>query len=76
MMAKTMIEIEKELSRARAKWPSWPTDQIHAAAIVCEEASELIREAVRCRYEGGNPDDLRKAAIHVAATAARFLEGK
>ncbi len=76
MMEKETSKLVRcEMERARAKFPDWPRDGIHAAAIVCEEAGELIRAALRHRYEGGSTEDMREEALHVAATACRFLEG-
>lgn len=82
-------EIGAELDRARELHSAWPTDQIHAAAIVCEESGELIRAAVNHKYQRGlhkvealraiaqklTEDEMRKEAIHTAATAIRFLVG-
>ena len=72
-------EIGAELDRARQLHPEWPRDQIHAAAIVAEESGELIRAAVNYEY-GSDPCvkgylEMRKEAIHTAATAIRFLIG-
>jgi NTP pyrophosphatase (non-canonical NTP hydrolase) len=63
--------IYKEVSRARKLHPDWPSDPIHAAAIVSEEAGELVRAC--------NDLDMTSSldeAVHVAATAIRFLEGQ
>jgi hypothetical protein len=68
-------EIGAELDRARQLHPEWPTDQIHAAAIVCEESGELIRAAVNNGYGNGDEAQMRREAIHTAATAIRFLVG-
>ncbi len=72
----TVGQIDAELDRARAKFPAWPYDPIHQAAIVAEEAGELVRACLRMVYEGGSAGKVRTEALHVAATAARFLEGK
>lgn len=66
-------QIEDELVRAENKFPYWPDDIIHAAAIVNEESGELIRSAVQVTYENGNIEDARKEAIQTAATCIRFL---
>ena len=63
-----------ELARARAKHPYWPTDPVHAAAIVAEESGELVRAALRFSYrEGGEFDDIDKEAVQTAATCLRLL---
>lgn len=67
-------EILSEVKKAQAKFPYWPDDKIHAAAIVNEESGELIRAALQFQYEGGSKDNLRKEAIQTAAMCFRFLE--
>jgi len=64
-----------ELERAKAKFPKWPRDIIHAAAIVGEESGDLTRAAVIAVYENGSETDCQTEAIQTAATALRFLEG-
>ncbi len=67
--------IKAELERAESKHPDWPTDIIHAAAIVGEESGELTRAALQWTYEDGHIDETQKEAIQVAVTAIRFLSG-
>ena len=62
-----------ELARARKKHPKWPPDKIHQAAIVAEEAGELVQAALDARYGGGSLSDIDKEATHAAATAIRLL---
>jgi hypothetical protein len=45
-----MLEIE----RAKKIHPDWPLDVVHAAAILCEEAGELIQAALDFHYGRGN----------------------
>lgn len=66
--------LNEEMERAKAKFPWWPEDQIHAAAIVAEEAGELLRAALQCKYENGSIEKVRKEAIQTATMAIRFLE--
>lgn len=74
--ARAAIEaILLELERAENKFPSWPDDLIHAAAIVGEESGELIRAALQYRYEGGVVEEAEKEAVQVGAMAVRFLKG-
>jgi NTP pyrophosphatase (non-canonical NTP hydrolase) len=63
------------LERASTKHPLWPTDPIHAAAILAEEVGELQREVLQLTYEPakGNPDRVREEALDLAAVALRFL---
>jgi NTP pyrophosphatase (non-canonical NTP hydrolase) len=66
--------IQKELARAKAKFPWWPVDPIHAAAIVNEEAGELIQAALQFTYEEGTHSAMFDEAVQVAAMAIRFIE--
>jgi len=61
-----------ELGSARLKHPHWPADRIHAAAIVAEEAGELVQSTLQTRYEFGDVEKEQTEAIHTAATALRF----
>jgi hypothetical protein len=74
MQKKTAIDcIKAGLEKAEAKHPQFPTDPIHAAAIVVEEAGELQQAALQYVYEKGRGEDLIEEAIHVGAMALRFL---
>lgn len=66
--------MKKELERAKRGRPDWPTDPIHAAGIVAEEAGELVRAAQRVTYEGKPMSELLEEAIQTGAMAARFIE--
>lgn len=66
--------IEKELNSARDKFIYWPTDPVHAAAIVAEEAGELVRAALRYTYEDLSRDEVEREACQTAAMAIRFLD--
>jgi hypothetical protein len=55
----TMKLINTELKDAIAKYPDWPTDIIHAAAVVNEEAGELIRACLNYHYHGVSAADVR-----------------
>lgn len=67
------LVIDIELDKATKKHPDWPTDIIHAAAIVMEEAGELIQACLDVVYFEGKLEDVRDEAISVAAMAKRFL---
>ena len=54
--------------------PYWPKDNIHGAAIICEESGELIRAALQLTYEKGDINALRDEAIQTAATCIRFID--
>jgi hypothetical protein len=62
-----------ELERATKKHPEWPKDTIHQAAIVEEEAGELIRASLNNMYEHGSCTEMQSEAVQVGAMAIRFL---
>jgi NTP pyrophosphatase (non-canonical NTP hydrolase) len=67
----------EELRKAEAKHPSWPNDPIHGAAIVAEEAGELIQASIDYYYKHHTrlPSDyaMMKEAAQTAAMGIRFL---
>ena len=73
---KIIKEIEIELQKAVEKFPLWPTDPIHALAILGEEFGELTKDTLQLTYEPNktNLDNLRKEALQTAAMAIRFLK--
>lgn len=66
-------KVTEELLRARKLHPSWPEDSIHQAAIVQEEAGELIRAALQHELDGASKQPMETEAIQTAAMALRFL---
>jgi NTP pyrophosphatase (non-canonical NTP hydrolase) len=68
-------EVRAELERAVAKFPTWPTDPLHAAGVVGEEAGELYKAVLQRVYEPhkASIEDVRAEAIQTAAMAVRFL---
>jgi hypothetical protein len=68
-------EVLAELSAAMAKFPTWPTDPLHASGVVAEEAGELFKAVLQQVYEPhkNKPGDVRKEAIQTAAMAIRFI---
>ena len=70
---RVLRDIVDELGRARSKFPTWPDDPLHAAAVVNEEAGELTRAVLKWVYEGGNAEDVKREAVQTAAMAVRFL---
>lgn len=67
--------IMQEMALAKAKWPDWPVDPVHAAAVVSEEAGELVQAANDFCYSGGNLDRMKAEAIQTVAMGLRFLDG-
>lgn len=67
-------EILKELERAESIHPEWPDDPIHAAAIMMEEAGEVVKAVNDAVEKGSDTDDCKMEAIHTAAMCIRFLK--
>lgn len=71
-----LVNIIEEYHTAKAKHPNWPADIVHCAAIVAEEAGELVQAALN-KYYGGNEltcnEDLTTEAIQTGAMGLRFL---
>ncbi len=78
-MARTPTElakmIEVELGRARVKHPHRPTDDIHRAIIILEQAGGVAKEAYKCVYGGGSEEYLEKEVLHTLIVCQRFLLG-
>lgn len=63
-----------ELERAMAKFPTWPTDPLHALAVLGEEFGELTKAMLQCTYEPhkSGRGDVYVEAIQTAAMALRL----
>lgn len=67
--------VQAELARAVAKFPNWPTDPLHALAVLGEEFGELTKAMLQHTYEphkGVTAQDIRDEAIQTAAMALRL----
>ena len=65
-----------ELAAATAKFPTWPTDPLHALAVLGEEFGELTKAMLQHTYEphkGVTQQDIRDEAIQTAAMALRLV---
>lgn len=64
-----------EIERAVRKFPTWPTDPLHAVAVLGEEFGELTKEALQLTYEPHKTtvEAFRKEAIQTAAMALRLV---
>ena len=64
-----------EYWRACGKFTAWPTDPVHAAAVVQEEAGELVRACLQMTYEPHkvSREAVLLEAIQTAAMAVRFI---
>ena len=77
-MTQTLIEeIEAEMKRAVAKFPTWPTDPFHAKAVLDEEVGELAKAILQFTYEpekGVTMADIRSEAMQTATMAIRWAQ--
>lgn len=64
-----------EVGRATRKFPTWPTDPLHAVAILGEEFGELTKVVLQSIYEPHkvHEGELQTEAVQTAAMAMRFL---
>ena len=67
--------IMDEVGRATRKFPTWPTDPLHAIAVLGEEFGELTKAVLQTVYEPHKVQEgeLWTEAIQTAAMALRFL---
>lgn len=70
-----LAEIATEIERATRKFPTWPTDPIHAFSVVSEEFGECQKEVLQLTYEPhkSSRESVRKEAVQLAAMSIRFL---
>lgn len=70
-----VASILAEVERATAKFPTWPTDPLHAVAVLGEKFGELVRAVLQVTYEPGKatPEDVATEAMQTAAMALRFV---
>lgn len=61
------------VDHAERKFPEFPTDPVHAAAIVGEEGGELLASTLQATYEGKSMERAIAEAIDTGAMALRFL---
>lgn len=68
-------DVLREVSAATKKFPTWPTDPMHALAVLGEEFGELTKEVVQLTYEPHKASlaKMREEAIQTAAMALRFV---
>lgn len=71
----TSAQIEAEVERAVAKFPTWPTDPLHALAVLGEEYGELTKAMLQLTYEPhkSTAEEVRKEALQTAAMALRLF---
>jgi NTP pyrophosphatase (non-canonical NTP hydrolase) len=71
-----MQDVLEEIASATGKFAHWPTDPLHALAVLGEEFGELTREILQMTYEPHktNRERIRREAIQTAAMALRLAE--
>lgn len=71
----TVVRIMAEVERATTKFPTWPTDPLHALAVLGEEYGELTKEMLQLTYEPHktNHGRVETEAIQTAAMAIRLV---
>lgn len=67
--------VRAELARARARYPDWPADIVHAAAIASEEAGEVVKACNSYRWQQGDDtlEDIRAEAVQAMAMFVRLV---
>jgi hypothetical protein len=67
-------DVRHEVERAMRKFPTWPTDPLHALAVLGEEFGELTKDVLQLTYEPHKTsrENVRTEAIQTAAMALRF----
>jgi NTP pyrophosphatase (non-canonical NTP hydrolase) len=64
-----------EVKRATEKFPTWPTDPLHALAVLGEEYGELNKAMLQLTYEPHKTslEEVKMEAIQTAAMTIRLL---
>lgn len=68
-------EVLAEVERATRKFPTWPTDPLHALAVLGEEFGELTKDMLQLTYEPHKTSmsNVRTEALQTAAMALRLI---
>lgn len=68
-------DVLAEVERATRKFPTWPTDPLHALAVLGEEFGELTKDMLQLTYEPHktNAANVRTEALQTAAMALRLF---
>lgn len=78
LYAPYILDVLDELHRAQTKFPTWPTDPLHALAVLGEEFGELTQAMLELKNEPEKPratiEHVRTEAIQTAAMALRLLK--
>lgn len=70
-----VTKVFAEFRRAEEKFPGFPSDPLHALAIVHEEVGECAKATLEACYEPNKSNQaiVEKEAVQMAAMALRFL---
>lgn len=70
-----LTAILHELKAAKAKHGPWPTDPVHAAAVLAEEAGETVQAALDWTYENWDRqhEHMLVEAAQTGAMAVRMI---
>lgn len=70
-----MVEVSDEIDRAMFKFPLFPTDPLHALAVLGGKYGELNKAVLQGVYQPDKvtPEQIREEAIQTAAMAVRFI---
>jgi len=70
-----LTNVISEVERAIRKYPNWPSDPLHALAVLGEEFGELTQAMLRMVYEPHKTSkkDIATKAIQTAAMAIRLF---
>lgn len=68
-------DVLAEVEHATHKFPTWPTDPLHALAVLGEEFGELTKDMLQLTYEPHktSAEKVRTEALQTAAMALRLL---
>lgn len=70
----SLARVLAELDRAEKLHPVWPNNHVYQAAIVGEEAGELLQASLNFDEKKGTRRAMISEAVHTAAVALRFLK--
>jgi hypothetical protein len=75
MLTEEVQAVLSEVERATRKFPTWPTDPLHALAVLGEEFGELTKDMLQLTYEPHktSAEAVRAEAIQTAAMALRLV---
>lgn len=68
-------EIKREMARSLRKFPTWPTDPLHALGVVSEEHGELVKEVMVGVYAPAarRLGKITQEAIQLVVASTRFV---